>query len=148
MGRTVADVLPEVVDQGFIELLDSVYAKGQPHVGLRTPLVLQNDDGTTRNSVIDFVYQPIFELDGSVSGIFVQGTDVTELDVVETAFRRNELQLRLARRPRSVFGNARSLTAASSTSGKTTARAGSSTAMNMSHFISKGLLHGFILTIA
>jgi two-component sensor histidine kinase len=96
MGRTVADVLPEVVDQGFIELLDSVYAKGQPHVGLRTPLVLQNDDGTTRNSVIDFVYQPIFELDGSVSGIFVQGTDVTELDVVETAFRRNELQLRLA----------------------------------------------------
>ncbi|MBL7439302.1 hybrid sensor histidine kinase/response regulator, partial [Escherichia coli] len=30
LGKTVAEALPEMVDQGFVALLDSVYASGEP----------------------------------------------------------------------------------------------------------------------
>ncbi len=33
VGKTVAEALPEVVEQGFVKLLDRVYASGEPHVG-------------------------------------------------------------------------------------------------------------------
>ena len=77
VGRTVAEVLPEVVGQGFIDLLDRVYRTGEPYVGNGVPVDLVQPDGTEKRFV-DFVYQPIFDDEGAVSGIFVQGNDVTD----------------------------------------------------------------------
>ncbi len=79
IGRTVRQALPEVSSQGFIELLDRVYATGEPHVGHAVPLTLTPDpDGATQERVLDFVYQPLFDGHGDCSGIFVQATDITE----------------------------------------------------------------------
>lgn len=78
VGRSVYDSLPEVRSQGFIELLDEVLKTGEPHIGRRTPITLAGErDGMEREFFLDFVYQPIFEPDGSVSGIFIEGQDVT-----------------------------------------------------------------------
>ena len=78
LGRSVAEVLPEVVDQGFVALLDRVYATGEPFVGNAIPIQFQNAPGAAPREVfLDFIYQPIREADGSVSGIFAQGHDVT-----------------------------------------------------------------------
>jgi PAS domain S-box-containing protein len=79
VGRTVREALPEVIDQSYMQLLDRVYATGEPFVGRGMPIQLRRQpDGPLADARVDFLYQPIFEADGSVSGIFVQGSDVTE----------------------------------------------------------------------
>jgi hypothetical protein len=42
LGRSVAELLPEVVEQGFTGLLDQVYATGEPYIGTETPALLYN----------------------------------------------------------------------------------------------------------
>jgi PAS domain S-box-containing protein len=79
IGKPVREALPEVADQGFVELLDQVYQSGQPFVGNEIPILLQREEkGPLEQHFLNFVYQPLFEADGSVSGIFAHGVDLTE----------------------------------------------------------------------
>jgi two-component sensor histidine kinase len=78
-GKSVKAVLPELEEQGFIKLLDEVYASGKPLVGRRLPLQIRTPaTGHAEQRYIDFVFQPVRDADGAVSGIFVQGSDVTD----------------------------------------------------------------------
>ena len=94
--RTVRDVLPELEDQGFYELLDRVYVSGEPFIARAMPIHFH---GETTDRYIDFVYQPVRDDPGAVTGIFVGGYDVTERVRVE---RRREALLRLDERLRDV----------------------------------------------
>ena len=79
VGLPVAQALPEVIDQGFITLMDSVRATGEAFVGQQIKIGLQrNPGGALEERYLDFIYQPIIEDDGEVSGIFVEGSDVTD----------------------------------------------------------------------
>ena len=79
VGKPVRDALPDVAGQGFMELLDHVYRTGEAFVGRRVPITLQaSTDAAPRQYFLDFVYQAIIEPDNSVSGIFVEGSDVTD----------------------------------------------------------------------
>ena len=79
LGKSIAQALPEVVDQGFIGWLDEVYATGKPFVGRSVPVVLNRDPAAPPvEAFIDFVYQPLRNAAGEVVGIFVQGHEVTE----------------------------------------------------------------------
>lgn len=77
LGKTVAAALPEVSGQGFVELLDRVYDKGEAYIGSAIPVLLKRSDGQQEERFVDFIYQPVFQ-DGEINGIFVQGHDVTE----------------------------------------------------------------------
>ena len=97
VGKTARDALPEVQGQGFFELLDHVYQSGQPFVGHAVPLRVQRDpNAPLEERFIDFVYQPIHDQHGKVSGIFVEGSDVT-------ARKRIEDELRAANRQKDQF---------------------------------------------
>ncbi len=86
IGKTVAEALPEVVEQGFIKLLDQVYKSGTPYVGRSVPVILQQGtDGALLERSLDFIYQPIVADDGQTTGIFIQGHDVTEQRATEQA---------------------------------------------------------------
>lgn len=79
LGKPVREALPEIEGQGFYELLDRVLASGEPFVGHAIRVMIDREgDAGLEEIFVDFVYQPIVESDGSVSGIFVQGNDVTE----------------------------------------------------------------------
>jgi signal transduction histidine kinase len=80
IGKPMALALPEVESQGFIDLLDDVFATGKPYVGHNIPIRLQTtpEVAATERS-LTFVYQAITEADGSRSGVFVHGVDVTDL---------------------------------------------------------------------
>lgn len=98
VGQTVAQALPEVVGQGFIDLLDAVYSSGEPYIGEQVPVMLgQPGESAPRKRYIDFIYQPILSEDGDVSGIFVQGHDVSEKVEAERlqTLRHRELGHRL-----------------------------------------------------
>ncbi|GGX92125.1 PAS domain-containing hybrid sensor histidine kinase/response regulator [Pseudoduganella dura] len=78
VGRAVAEVLPEVRDQVFTALLDEVYETGEPHVGNEMPILLRRrPDSELEERFVNFIYQPIRDHRGAVSGIFVEGSDVT-----------------------------------------------------------------------
>jgi len=88
IGKRMSDGLPELAHQGFIELLDQAYRTGEPYVGKGMRALFERRPGAGPEEVyLDFVFQPIVERDGQVSGIFVQGNDVTEQ-------HRNQQELR------------------------------------------------------
>ncbi len=88
VGRKVAEALPEVVEQGFVRLLDQVYASGEPYIGRGAPVNLQHGpEGVLGQRTLDFIYQPIVAGDGATTGIFIQGHDVTEQHETEKAIR-------------------------------------------------------------
>ncbi|MGA9582125.1 MAG: PAS domain-containing protein [Allosphingosinicella sp.] len=95
-GRTVREALPEVEGQGFFELLDEVYRSGQPFSGSSMAIDLQREPGApAEQRLLDFVFQPIADSDGKVSGIFAEGYDVTERIAAEEALRESEERFRL-----------------------------------------------------
>lgn len=95
VGKAVREALPEVVGQGFIDLLDRVFQSGQPFVGRGIRVLLNQGPGAEpEERYVDFVYQPIFDPNGAVSGIFVQGHDITEQKTVENALRESERKFR------------------------------------------------------
>ncbi|MCR6502139.1 response regulator [Shinella sp. CPCC 101442] len=78
VGLSVREALPEVAGQGFFELLDGVYRSGKPYIGRYLPVSLQRDDEKDPDQrFINLIYQPIFDHEGTVTGIFVDGFDVT-----------------------------------------------------------------------
>jgi signal transduction histidine kinase/CheY-like chemotaxis protein len=84
LGKPVREALPEVAGQGFFELLDEVYATGRPFVGNELPVLLRREEGgPLERRYLNFVYQPLLDTDGAVSGIFAHGVDITSQ--VETA---------------------------------------------------------------
>lgn len=78
VGRTVAEAMPELVEQGFIELLDHARSTGQPIHANDVPIDFVSDDGMARRRFVSFVYEPMRDPPGRVTGIFCEGVDVTE----------------------------------------------------------------------
>ncbi len=97
LGRGVRDVFPDIVGQGFFELLDGVYATGEPFLASGIPIRLGGED---EDRFIDLLYHPIRNDDGVVTGIFVGGYDVTVQNRATVALRElNEtLEQRVAER--------------------------------------------------
>jgi PAS domain S-box-containing protein len=91
IGKPVRQVIPEVRDQGFLELLDRVYRTGEVFraENLAVDLARGGSQDLERRYVT-FVYQPMREADGSISGVIALGVDVTETMKAEEALRQNE----------------------------------------------------------
>ncbi len=79
LGQPIAEAVPEVVQQGYVEILDRVFTSGASFVGRGVRALLRRQRGGPLEEVfLDFVYQPILDSAGKVTGIFVQGQDLTE----------------------------------------------------------------------
>ncbi|NWP89461.1 PAS domain-containing protein, partial [Escherichia coli] len=97
LGKTVAEALPEMVDQGFVALLDSVYASGEPFRADGMRVLLQRRAGALPDTrFLDFVYQPVKDAHGNTTDIFVVVNDVSERAAAEEALRLSEERLQLA----------------------------------------------------
>ena len=79
LGKAVRDAVPEVRDQGFIELLDAVYRTGVPFIGKEVPLRLLQPDGTDKQFFVNFIYQAMRDDHDHITGILCVVYDVTEL---------------------------------------------------------------------
>lgn len=104
-GLPLRDALPELTGQGFFELLDTVYARGTPFVGSARRIMLQRESGAPlAERFLDFVYQPILDANGAATGVFAEGSDVTERVLAENALRalNSSLETRIAERTREV----------------------------------------------
>ncbi|MBT9371084.1 PAS domain-containing protein [Rhizobium sp. CSW-27] len=96
IGRPVREALPDVDGQGFFELLDQVYRSGEAYSAHGAQISLQRSHGSEmEDRFIDFIYQPLRDATGAVTGIFVQGHDVTELRRAQEAASESEDRFRM-----------------------------------------------------
>ncbi|WP_158206801.1 EAL domain-containing protein [Pseudoduganella flava] len=97
VGRPAREAMPELEAQGYFVLLDQVMATGKPFVGREVHMEVQPvPGGPITEHYIDFVFQPLFAADGSVSGVFVQGNDVTEQKLAKEALAISNERWKLA----------------------------------------------------
>ena len=91
IGKPLAEALPELVGQGFIDMLDRVYTTGSALRVDGAKLFLQQaPDAERKDRFVDFVYQPLLDATGEVIGIFADGVDVTDRTVALHALRKSE----------------------------------------------------------
>jgi len=92
LGLRVREAFPDIAGQGFYELLDRVYATGEAYTGTSMQITFAREaqePGAARR-YLDFVYQPVRDANGTVIGIFVDGSDVTERVIAEQAIRASD----------------------------------------------------------
>ena len=88
IGLPLRQAFPEVEGQGFFELIERVYATGEPWVGSGIPVTLQRQPGAPpEERYLDLVYQALRSADGSINGVFAHGVDITERMQAEKALR-------------------------------------------------------------
>lgn len=95
LGLTVAQALPDAVEQGYLQILDAVYQTNEPYFSTGAKYAARpNPGGESSERYVDFVYQPLSDSAGGVTGIFVEGTDVTERFRADEALRASEMNLK------------------------------------------------------
>ncbi len=117
IGRAIREALPDVAEQGFERTLDDAYRSGRPIVLRNRKLAVQQEPhGPLSERYVELVFQPIVDADGVVSGILMQGHDVTraysasltleeKIRQLEQAKARQTMLLRLGDRLRGVADN-------------------------------------------
>lgn len=79
LGRTVREAFPDIAELGLFEMLDQVFRTGEPFAASELLVRLdRSGTGQPEDVYVDFVYQPLRELDGTTFGIMVHAVDVTD----------------------------------------------------------------------
>lgn len=77
-GKSLADALPELTEQGFISMLDEIYFSGKGQSFQSRLVYIKQPDGSVLERFYDLYYQPIKDEDGLTTGILNMAVDVTE----------------------------------------------------------------------
>lgn len=77
INKPVFEGVPEVAKQGYEELLESVYITGKRFVAAELPATVSRDN-SIETIYVKFVYEPLYEENGSISGVMALADDITE----------------------------------------------------------------------
>lgn len=91
--KPLAESLPEAVDQGFDKLLTKVYKTGLEHVD-EEALFYNSNNGVQEQMYIKFIYQPLYEENGVISGVIVLAHDVTQQVTARKKVEESEAKFR------------------------------------------------------
>ncbi|WP_375447092.1 PAS domain S-box protein [uncultured Fibrella sp.] len=94
-GQRLVEALPEIQNQGFIELLESVYDTGEPYWGSDIQANL-NRDGKLEDVYFDFVYTPLRDADEAIVGVMIMAAEVTQQVLARQKIQEAESTLRSA----------------------------------------------------
>jgi len=92
LGKPLAEALPELKGQEFLEILDNIFDTGIAYEAkeARADLVV---DGVLKTIYCDFTYKPLFDANGDVYGIMDMAVDVTERVIANQRIEENQQQL-------------------------------------------------------
>jgi len=77
LGLPVREALPELAGSGRFELMDNVLESGRPVRGHEAELSLSRFGGQPEQMFVDFIYQPVRNVEGAVVGLWAFTADVT-----------------------------------------------------------------------
>ncbi len=89
-GRPLRDVLPCEPNATLFETLDEVRVSGVARSGHAHAVEVRPGEGPSKRRHVDYVVQPLVDESGGVSGIFLQGGDVSDRVVAEGRLRASE----------------------------------------------------------
>jgi PAS domain S-box-containing protein len=95
VGKDLMDGLREIEGQGFDLLLDHVYSTGQTYKAYDVAVNLPRDRGL-ETVYVDFAYEAFRSGDGTIDGVIVVATDVTEQVIARQKIEQAEENARLA----------------------------------------------------
>ncbi len=96
LGKRLADALPEVAGTPYMKILERVYRTGEPYSESNASVMLgRGPGGALEEARLDFIYLPLREPDGRISGIFAHGVDITERKKAEEALRKSYQRLNI-----------------------------------------------------
>ena len=95
MNKPLFEGMPDAAGQGLEELLNNVYETGIPFVANERLVTLQRN-GKHEALYINFVYEPLRESDGTISGVVAVATEVTEQVITRKRIEESEEKLRIA----------------------------------------------------
>ena len=93
MGKPLFEALPEARGQGYEALLQGVYTTGERFVAHELPVTLERNGGL-ETTYIDFVYDPYYEADGTISGVMVLCVEITQQVLARKAIEESEARFR------------------------------------------------------
>jgi PAS domain-containing protein len=93
-GRSIRAALPELEGQGLFELLDQVYSTARPYQAREVPVQFdRSGDGALDHGCFDIVYQPVFDVDGTVSGVLSLSFEITDIVAERQQVQRRRVEL-------------------------------------------------------
>jgi PAS domain S-box-containing protein len=92
VGKPLLEALPELKGQPFPGLLREVYTRGTVYNGKEEKAVVIRN-GMPFDVYYNYVYQPIFETDGTISGITIMANDITEQVTARKKLERSAAEL-------------------------------------------------------
>ncbi len=96
IGKPLAEALPEIVGQGFVEQLDEVFRTGKPFAGNEMKARLEREEsGQDEVGYFNFVYQPTRDGTGRVDGILIHAVEVSEQVRARLEIESREEQFRV-----------------------------------------------------
>ncbi|MFT3682090.1 MAG: PAS domain S-box protein [Ferruginibacter sp.] len=95
IGKKALEVFPELKKQKYPELLQEVLSTGKTHSEKESLAYVQGND-SLKKFYLDYEYAPLFETDGSVSGVMITVNDVTGQVEAREKLKENEEKLRVA----------------------------------------------------
>ncbi len=95
IGKKAFEVFPELLGQKYPELLRKVYTTGVAHQENEAVAYVQGDDGM-KKFYLDFEYAPLYENNGTISGIIITVNNSTERVEARQRLEDAEARLRLA----------------------------------------------------
>lgn len=93
-GRALFDAVPELRNEGLEALLEKVRSTGETYKAYGAAFNLQRGNSIGR-VYVDFVYEPYFEKDNSITAVIVVAIDVTEQVTARKKIESSESRFRL-----------------------------------------------------
>lgn len=100
IGKPIREACPSIEGQGFYELLDGVYRSGKTYEAQGAEVSYSRvPHGPKETRYLTFIYAPLYDDDGTITGIFCEGFDVTD---AHRAQRRSRALAALGERIRDI----------------------------------------------
>ena len=93
IGKPFFEVLPELAEQGFKEILNRVYETGEPYRAYEMPVNLVRN-GQKEELYFNFVFYPQKDINGKITGIVDIATEVTPQAVLNKKIKESETHFR------------------------------------------------------
>ncbi|MBA4849297.1 PAS domain S-box protein [Emticicia sp. BO119] len=96
IGKPIGEVLPELREQGFFNILDKVYASKATYADNEMYFSINTKDGKQKEAYANFTIQPVLNPKNETIGIIISGYDITEQIAVRKKVEELEERMRLA----------------------------------------------------
>ena len=93
MANLVLAIFPEIIAQGFDELLSNVFKTGEPFIAHEIPVTFVRH-GKPEQIYVNLLYEPFRNEKNEIEGIVAVGTDVTEQVNARNKIAEAELKFR------------------------------------------------------